>query len=101
MTEMIEELDTMRRHFFTSKFIAMTGAHNLLFDNSGFYIEMTLPGGEWRRARLTYNDGLDLYEWWFYNYSGMTITKEKKYEMVYNDMVIDIFESETGLKTKL
>lgn len=84
-----------------NKFLAMTGAKNLL--NGGDYLQFDLPRGTKNKAskcRITLN-AADLYSVEFFKIRKYEVINISKSENVYNDQLTTIFTNETGLYTKL
>lgn len=95
-----------------NKFLAMTGAKNLRFDNDeneNTFLLMDLPknGGNVNRFKVTYNKASDLYDIEFYkeSFSRKTFeyktTNKKVFEGVYNDQLKKVFTNVTGFYTSL
>lgn len=80
----------------------MTGAHTFVADEN--WVQFRFKGS--RKAntcRVTYNYGLDLYTFELLQFSPtkMAFKPVYKLEGVYFDMLIDLFEQETGLYLSL
>lgn len=98
-----------------NKFFVMTGCRNVVYDNAKNSVRMQIPknAGKVNRMEIKYNPGVDLYTMRFYNFrSGRynpktytfgedKITNEREYNGVYCDQLAGIFESVTGLYTRL
>ena len=87
-----------------NKFIAMTGARNLLAHESA--LSFRLPGGGgFTRSGINYVkvelNGLDLYNVEFQRIRGLKATLVALIPNVYNDDLKNVFESHTGLRTSL
>lgn len=52
-------------------------------------------------CQVIYNQGLDTYTVRFWKVSKQKRTLVEEHEQIYNDMLIDLFESETGLDLRL
>lgn len=100
-----------------NKFLVMTGTKNLVFSENDSWLRMELTrnklGAKWLKITL---NGLDLYDIQFiYNKKtkdkklaalGINVSENtpvvlKEYKNVYSDMLVKIFETETGLYTSL
>ena len=95
-----------------NKFLAMTGAKDLVGD--GNTLRMSLPRNMSKANRMyvTLNDK-DLYDMRFFRRSGGNLSKktwtfspirednEKVYRDIYADQMCEIFEMHTGMRTRL
>jgi acetolactate synthase small subunit len=100
-----------------NRFLAMTGCKNLVFCDKENWLRMELQknqsGAKWLKITL---NGLDLYDVEFIGNKrttnkelaalGVKITENnpftiKKFTNIYNDMLVDIFEKQTGFYTSL
>lgn len=96
-----------------NKFLAMTGAKDLIAD--GNTLRMTLRKNKSKANRLwiTYNKGKDSYTMKFFNYTPMRVSARtgivtdenneiiKEYGDVYFDQLQELFTSVTGMHTSL
>jgi hypothetical protein len=85
-----------------NRFIAMTGANNLYFDNQKRLVSMQImrnkAKAKWLQITL---NGADLYDMKFLGIkSGDLVVLEEK-TMIYHDMLQSVFTSVTGLNTHL
>ena len=85
-----------------NKFMAMVGAHQLTCSDEGCGTMMLKFKGSrianYLKVTLT---AADLYDVEFGKIWGMNYKVIKKVEGYYNDMLVDLFETTTGLYTKL
>jgi len=83
-------------------FTVMTGAKNLLALNSG--LQFSLPGRIGKSGinsvRIVLNS-MDTYDVTFYHIAGVNVREVAQHEGIYNDMLKNTFETETGLFTSL
>lgn len=90
-----------------NKFIAMTGAKNLFFDNGTLLMTLSQNEGNVNRLRISLNNNNDTYTMEFFKITINRKTFEakvsniKKAEGIYADMLQDIFTKTTGLLTHL
>jgi hypothetical protein len=94
-----------------NKFIAMTGAKNLVYsENEKGNTILTFKIGQNSKRinyiRIEYVGGIDLYNIEFINYRmgknyDVNLKQIAHHEQIYNDMLVPIFEQETGMYTKL
>ena len=86
------------------RFLAMTGAKNLMHGNEGRKLYFTLPSnfakGGINRVSVEIMPN-DTYTMTFGKARGVNYTEKKKLEGVYNDMLRSIFTDVTGLHTSL
>ena len=85
------------------KFIAMTGARYITFDEKGPTANLSFKfmGSKAATHMKIALDVMDTYTVTFYKIRGATCKTVKEYTGVYNDMLRDIFTSFTGLETSL
>ena len=84
-----------------NKFCAMTGAKNFLDHGDALSMKIGRNSSNSNYLKITLNM-MDLYDVHFSKVSKMGEEKSvKEYNNVYNDMLVEIFESHTGLYTKL
>lgn len=85
-----------------NRFIAMTGARNFTCDNNsmGFMVPGTMTKSRINFVKITLN-AMDTYDLEFKSLRGNKITLVDTFEGAYNDNLVDVFESKTGLKTSL
>ena len=91
-----------------NRFIAMTGARNLI--DHGDALSLRIPTGfsevNGQRTginaiKISYDAGRDLYDMEFSGIRGMKITPKGAAQGVYNDQLAEIFTRYTGLDTRL
>lgn len=82
-----------------NKFIAMTGAKNMGCDNTSMSMQIMRNSKKVTHVKIELTV-MDVYIMTFYN-CRKDLKIIKKCENVYNDMLIETFENETGLNTKL
>ena len=89
---------TILRQLGGNRFIAMTGATCYADGNT---LVAKFKGS--RAANIMYVtlNGLDLYDVKIAKYKGLEVKVVKEATDVYDDMLVDIFESATGLNTTL
>lgn len=82
------------------RFIAMTGASNFIggADNLSFKVGRNAKGVTHVRVTLT---PMDVYTVEFLRVRNMQVKEVSKSEDVYNDMLREVFERNTGLRTSL
>ena len=84
-----------------NKFCAMTGAKNFLDHGDALSMKIGRNSSNSNYLKITLNM-MDLYDVHFSKVSKMGEEKSvKEYNNVYNDMLVEIFESHTGMYTKL
>ena len=84
-----------------NKFCAMTGAKNFLDHGDALSMKIGRNSSNSNYLKITLNM-MDLYDVHFSKVSKMGEEKSvKEYNNVYNDMLVKIFESHTGMYTKL
>jgi len=84
------------------KFMAMTGAHNLVCSDDGCGTMMLKFKGSRKSNYLkVVLNAMDLYDVEFGKIWGGKYKVISKHEGVYNDMLVSLFETETGLYTSL
>lgn len=84
-----------------NKFIAMTGAKNFGFDKNSLTFKIGRNSGKCNHVRITINFGQDLYEMEFLSVRNYKVKVVKKFERVFADKLVEIFEQTTGLYTSL
>jgi len=84
-----------------SKFLAMTGARQLVYDTRE--LAFKLPG--FAKDGINYVKVVlnadDTYSVIFMKYRGLKVTNVKTVDMIYADMLRDVFKSVTGLDCTL
>lgn len=81
------------------KALFMLGAQNLLASENA--LSFKIRGSKaYSHIRIELN-GLDLYDVTFLKYRNFDKVAEKKVENIYNDMLHDVIERNTGLYTRL
>ena len=84
-----------------NKFRMMTGAKNFLDHGDALSMKIGRNSSNSNYLKITLNM-MDLYDVHFSKVSKMGEEKSvKEYNNVYNDMLVEIFESHTGMYTKL
>jgi hypothetical protein len=85
-----------------NKFVAMTGAKNLMADNNSlqFKLPTKFAKNNINFVRVTL-DPSDTYTVQFFNYRGLNLKKIEEASSVYCDQLQDIFTSVTGLDCTL
>lgn len=84
-----------------NKFRVMTGAKNMVSFEKGIGMKIGRNKTNANYMEIVLND-LDLYDVTFAKVTKMGEMKSVKgYDNVYNDMLVSIFESHTGMYTKL
>lgn len=85
-----------------SRFRGMTGAKDFFATDAG--LSFKLPG-TMTKNRINYIeinlDPSDTYNMKFKNIRGMKVKTVSEFSMVYDDMLQDVFKSETGFDTHL
>jgi hypothetical protein len=99
------------RQLGSNKFVSMTGAKGFTFhENEKGNIVLAFKIGRNSKninfIRIEYVCGLDLYNMEFINFRNSksydcSIKQIAIHEHIYNDMLVPIFEQETGMHTKL
>jgi len=87
------------------RFIAMTGAKNMSYGKNGkndpqLKIQV-MKGKNNINSMIISLNNKDLYDIVFYSVKNCEVKEVSRYDDVYCDMLTDIFETETGLKTSL
>ena len=95
-----EIASTILRQLGGNQFLAMTGTYGLVAMENGMVAKLRRNQSKANHIKITLN-GMDVYDVKFINVRGTTIKTVKEYENVYDDMLVSIFESETGMYTKL
>lgn len=80
------------------RFIVMTGTNNFVGGEN--YLTFHLPSRKINYIKITLNSN-DLYDVEFIKIHGANIRTVSKFEDVFCDNLVEIFESETGLYTSL
>ena len=84
-----------------NKFRVMTGAKNLMGIENGLVMKLGRNSSNSNYLKITLNM-MDMYDMEFAKVTRMGEKKSvKEYSDVYNDMLTEIFESHTGMYTKL
>ena len=84
-----------------NKFCVMTGAKNFVDHGDALSMKIGRNSSNSNYLKITLNM-MDLYDVHFSKVSKMGEEKSvKEYNNVYNDMLVEIFESHTGMYTKL
>ena len=98
---MSEVANTIYRQLGGNRFRVMTGAKNMV--SHEFALSMKIGRNKTNANFMVVElNGLDLYDVTFAKLTKMGEMKSvKEYENVYNDMLVSIFESHTGMYTTL
>ena len=98
---MSEVANTIYRQLGGNKFRVMTGAKNMV--SHEFTLSMKIGRNKTNANFMVVElNGLDLYDVTFAKLTKMGEMKSvKTYDNVYNDMLVSIFESHTGMYTTL
>lgn len=85
-----------------NKFLVMTGAKNLTCDKNsmGFMLSSRMTKNKASFVKITL-DVMDTYTVEFKSIRNFEVKEISKHEGIYNDMLVNLFESETGLRTSL
>ena len=85
------------------KIKAMVGGHTFVYDKDGSLSFHFKGSRKANICRVVYNVGSDTYTFQLYKFSKTTAKCPKIYELadVYFDMLIDLFERQTGLYLSL
>lgn len=87
-----------------NKFLAMIGAKNLMSHGAenalSFRLSSTMTKNKSNHIKITLN-GNDLYDVTFSKIFKMTVKEISSFSDVYAENLVELFESETGLATKL
>lgn len=84
------------------KFVAMTGSKNFIYNHNSVTMELTRNKGRAKFLNIELTV-MDTYKMTFSRFDSKTFDRVilKEYENVYNDGLAEIFESFTGLRTRL
>lgn len=82
------------------QFIAMTGSKNFVNTGNGLLMKLSRNAAGAQYLKITLN-AWDLYDMEFYSVRGVDIKVKQNVSGVYADQLATIFESTTGLFTKL
>jgi hypothetical protein len=80
-----------------ARFIAMTGAKDLLAIDDG--LQIRVPSRKVNRIMITLRD--DRYDMQFIRVHGLKVTNVARVEGVYADQLAELFTEHTGLDTRL
>lgn len=83
-----------------NKFLAMTGAKNLIGDNSMLMFSISGTKNKSNKIRITLNNS-DLYNVEFFNIRGTNVKEISKFHNIFADQLQSLFTQETGLYTYL
>ena len=83
-----------------NKFIAMTGAKNLVGDTNSLSMKIGRNSSNSNYMKITLNS-MDMYDIRFSRIVKYQEKNIKEYNNVFNDMLTDIFTSHTGMYTRL
>lgn len=112
---MNQVIETMLNQIGGNKFFVMTGCNHVVYDNKNNEVKMSIPknSGKVNTLRLKYDAAADLYNMEFYKYTPGKlntktwawtedkVTNEKHFTGVFADQLAKIFESVTGMYTRL
>lgn len=106
MADAMQVAKTILEQLGGNKFRVMTGAKNFTsYEHEGPGLSFQLPGGGFTKSGINYVaitlTPADLYTVVFERVRKLKRTPVAKFEDVYNDQLVEIFERETGLRTKL
>jgi hypothetical protein len=92
---------TILNHLGGNKFRVMTGAKNFLDHGNALSMKIGRNSSNSNYLKITLNS-LDLYDVHFSKVTKMGEEKSvKEFDNVYNDSLVEIFESHTGMYTSL
>ena len=84
-----------------NKFRVMTGAKNFMGFSNGLVMKIGRNSSNSNYLKITLNS-MDLYDMKFAKLTRMGELKSvKEYDNVYNDSMVEVFEKDTGMYTKL
>ncbi|MCK5606451.1 hypothetical protein KAR91_31405 [Candidatus Pacearchaeota archaeon] len=85
------------------RFLAMTGAKNLVCDNNALMFKFPRCGPEGEKSNFCEIrlNSLDLYDIKFKRIHGIKIIDVSEHNGIYADMLQNIFRKQTGLETSL
>tara|TARA_B110000908_G_C9836695_1_gene263787 strand:+ start:92 stop:391 length:300 start_codon:yes stop_codon:yes gene_type:complete len=83
-----------------NKFAVMTGSKNFIAGKNSLSMKLSRNSSKCNYLRITLN-GKDLYDIEFISIRGSVIKTKEAFNDVYNDQLVNIFESTTGLYTRL
>lgn len=81
-------------------FAVMTGSKNFIAGKNSLSMKLSRNSSKSNYLRITLN-GKDLYDLEFISIRGAKMSTKKQFNDIYNDQLVDIFESTTGLYTRL
>lgn len=96
-----EIAETIYQQLGSGKFATMTGAKNFVYTNTGLQFSIGRNSRGINRVIIDYNQSTDLYDIEFGKVRKYEYKKIKKYEGVYADQLVKIFEETTGMHTTL
>ena len=82
------------------RFIAMTGAKNLISDNNSLHFKIMRNSKKITNVKIELNY-TDTYDITFYRIWGSSVKSEYQVCGIYNDQLREVFTSHTGLDTNL
>lgn len=103
ITAMCSEVKFMH-DLISNQGFCMMGAHQIHFDNERFSLRWNMGSGALMdTVEFSYNPGKDLFNLRFRHYAVMPtiIDKETEFLGIYDDMVIQLIEQETGFYLRL
>jgi len=83
-----------------NRFAVMTGSKNFIAGKNSLSMKLSRNSSKSNYLRITLN-GKDLYDLEFISIRGANMTTKHEYNDIYNDQLVSIFESTTGLYTTL
>lgn len=94
--------ETILKQLGGMRFIAMTGAKNLFFDNDKQFVSMQIMRNQAKAkwVKITLNC-MDLYDMEFVSMKGNELVTVAERKGLYNDMLPAAFTAVTGLNTHL
>ena len=96
-----ESAETIYQQLGNGKFATMVGAKNFVYTKTGLQFSIGRNSQGINRVIIDYNQGTDLYDIEFGKVRKHEYKKIKKYESVYADQLVKIFEEVTGMHTTL
>ena len=96
----MEKAKTIIAQLGNGRFMAMTGAKNLVATENGLMFSLPRNASKINKVVIALN-GLDLYDVTFYNLRGVDCREIKTACNVYGDNLQSIFTEATGLDTRI
>mgnify|MGYP003640613120 FL=1 len=82
-----------------NRFVAMTGSKNFIAGDNSLTMKLARNSSGANYLKISLNS-MDTYEVEFISIRGGSLKVKHKFQDVYNDQLINIFETTTGLYTK-